>query len=102
MHGVRVDEVMFYLNNKYLGTAERQHDSSNYVLPVDLADFGEQPVYRIDTLIRDNSGNVVIPNEPFPRRVTTEGCPRGIGSLTVIILRLCAARRRRVHRVRAT
>ena len=60
----QVKEVTFYLNNKYLGTAERQHDSHHFVLPVDLSDFGEQPVYRIDTMIRDQAENIRVPNNP--------------------------------------
>ena len=60
-----IKEVSFYLNNKFLGKAERQHKSHHYVFPVDLSDFGEQPVYRIDTMIRDQADNVVIPNNPI-------------------------------------
>ena len=60
-----ISEVSFYLNNKFLGIAERQHNSHHYVLPVDLSDFGEQPVYRIDTMIKDQSENLVIPNNPI-------------------------------------
>ena len=60
-----IKDVTFYLNNKYLGKAERYHDSHHYFLPVDLSDFGEQPVYRIDTMIRDQADNVVIPNNPI-------------------------------------
>lgn len=60
-----IEEVEFYLNNKYLGTAERQNQSHHFTLPVDLSEFGEQPAYRIDTLIRDNANNVVIPNNPI-------------------------------------
>ena len=52
-------------SNKLLGVAEKQNDSHHYVLPVDLSDFGEQPVYRIDTMIRDQADNVVIPNNPI-------------------------------------
>ena len=37
----------------------------HYVLPVDLSDFGEQPVYRIDTMIKDQAENLVIPNNPI-------------------------------------
>jgi hypothetical protein len=61
----KIEEVSFYLNNKLLGVAEKQNDSHHYVLPVDLSDFGEQPVYRIDTMIRDQADNVVIPNNPI-------------------------------------
>jgi len=60
-----IKDVEFYLNNKFLGTAERQNQSHHFTLPVDLSEFGEQPAYRIDTLIKDNANNVVIPNNPI-------------------------------------
>ena len=60
-----IKEVSFFLNNKLLGFAERQNNSQHYSLAVDLSDFGEQPVYRVDTKIKDNAGNVVIPNNPI-------------------------------------
>ena len=60
-----ITEVSFYLNNKYLGQAEQLHDSSHYVLPLDLSDFGEQPSYVIQTVIKDNANNYVIPNNPL-------------------------------------
>ena len=53
-----VAEVSFYLNNKFLGMAEEIHDSSHYILPLDLSDFGEQPSYIIETIIKDNAGEL--------------------------------------------
>ena len=74
-----VTDVSFFLNNKYLGTAEKIHDSSHYVLPLDLSDFGEQPSYVIETVIRDTAGNLVIPNNPLKLNVlpSSGARPRG-------------------------
>ena len=49
--------------------AEEIHDSSHYILPLDLSDFGEQPSYIIETIIKDNAGNLVIPNNPLELNV---------------------------------
>jgi hypothetical protein len=61
----KIKKVTFFLNNKILGEAKRQHDSHHYVLPVDLSDFGEQPVYRIDTMFEDYAENVVVARYPI-------------------------------------
>ena len=71
-----VEEVSFYLNNKLLGKAERIHDSSHYLMPLDLSDFGEQPSYVIQTVIKDNAGNLIIPNNPLELNVLSSSGAR--------------------------
>ena len=78
-----ISEVSFFLNNKFLGYAEKMHDSPHYVLPVDLSSFGEQPVYRIDTMIKDDSGNLVIPNNPITLNVLPASSSRPDISIVV-------------------
>ena len=34
-------------------------------IALDLSDFGEQPSYVIQTVIKDNANNYVIPNNPL-------------------------------------
>ena len=58
-----VKEVTFYLNNKYLGTAETTRLAS-FRFARRSVRLWEQPVYRIDTMIRDQAENIRVPNNP--------------------------------------
>ncbi len=78
-----ITDVSFYLNNKFLGRGQKMHDSPHYVLPVDLSTFGEQPAYRIDTMIKDDSGNLVIPNNPINLNVLPASATRPDISIVV-------------------
>ena len=50
---------------------------------VDLSTFGEQPAYRIDTMIKDDSGNLVIPNNPITLNVLPASSSRPDISIVV-------------------
>ena len=78
-----ITSVRFYLNDKLLGEAKKMHESPHYVLPVDLSTFGEQPTYRIDSMIRDDSGNINIPNNPLTLNVLPASSARPEISIVV-------------------